>query len=171
MKKLYLLLFLILPLLADAQYAKYQLVEWFTNTYCGICANRNPSLRTVYNQYSSQLHRITIHPDVPYPQCPLYNFNQEDNGARQSYYNIGATPSIILNGIRSSSSDQIFEDDIKDHLDETSPLALEVAEDVGNSPVINITIKAASTVPQGDYKLFVALLEQSVALQANNGET
>lgn len=171
MKNLYFFLFLILPLMADAQYAKYQLVEWFTNTYCPICTNRNPPLRTVYNQYSSQLHRITIHPSVPYPQCPLYNFNKEDNGARQTYYNIGATPSIILNGIRSSSSNQVFENDIKAHLDETSPLALEVAEDVGNSPMIQITIKAAGAVPQGDYKLFVALLEQSIGLQAQNGET
>jgi hypothetical protein len=171
MRKIYPAFFLALPFLADAQYFKYAMVEWFTNTYCPICSSRNPALHNVYNQYADQLHRISIHPSVPYPQCPLYNYNKEDNSARQTYYNVGGTPTLFINGIRSSSSASIFEDDVKKQLNQTSPVAVEVDEAIGSSPDITITIKAAGEVPAGNYKLFVALLEETVDLQAQNGET
>lgn len=170
MRKLYLSLLLFLPLLAEAQYAKYELVEWFTNTYCGICSSRNPALRSVYNQYSN-LHRITIHPSVPYPQCPLYNFNKEDNEARKNYYGVGGTPTLFINGIRSSNSAGLFESDIQDQQNQVSPIAIEVVEQVGSSRSAKITIKSQGGVPDGNYKLFVALLEESVDLTAQNGET
>ncbi|MCB0685274.1 MAG: Omp28-related outer membrane protein [Saprospiraceae bacterium] len=172
MRKLYLFSLLLLPLIADAQYAKYELVEWFTNTYCPICASRNPSLRTVYNEYEGQkLHRITIHPSVPYPQCPLYNFNKEDNGARQAYYGVSGTPTLFINGVRSSSSASVFESDVQSQLDQSSPVALVVTEVNAGSRQAHVTIKVDGAVPDGDYRLFVAILEESVDLVANNGET
>ncbi|MBK8501245.1 MAG: Omp28-related outer membrane protein [Saprospiraceae bacterium] len=170
MKKLYLSLFLILPFVAQAQFAKYELVEWFTNTWCPICSGKNPALRIVYNQYS-KLHRITIHPSVPYPQCPLYNFNKEDNEARKKYYGISGTPTLFINGIRSSNSAGAFESDLQQQQNQVSPVAVEVIEQTGSSRSAKITIKSQGGVPDGSYKLFVALLEQSVDLTANNGET
>lgn len=170
MRKLYLSLFLVLPFLAEAQYAKYELVEWFTNTYCGICSSRNPALRTVYNEYSN-LHRITIHPSVPYPQCPLYNFNKEDNEARKQYYGVSGTPTLFINGIRSSNSAGVFENDIKAQQNQLSPIAVEVVEQTEAGRSAKITIKSQGGVPDGNYKLFVALLEESIDLTAQNGET
>jgi hypothetical protein len=170
MRKLYLLLFLVLPFLAEAQYAKYELVEWFTNTWCPICSSRNPALRSVYDQYSN-LHRITIHPSVPYPQCPLYNFNKEDNDARKQYYGVSGTPTLFINGIRSSNSAGAFESDIQDQQNQVSPVAVEVAEQVGSSRSAKVTIRSQGGVPDGNYRLFVALLEESVDLTGQNGET
>lgn len=171
MRKLYLSLFLLLPILADAQYAKYELVEWFTNTYCPICSSRNPALRTVYNESNGKLHRITIHPSVPYPQCPLYNFNKEDNGARQQYYGVSGTPSLYINGIRSSNSASVFESDLNQQEGLQSPVAVVVTEETSANRSTTIKISVAGEVPEGDYRLFVALVEQSVDLVANNGET
>lgn len=172
MRKIYLLSFLILPLLANAQYPKYELVEWFTNTMCPICSSRNPALRVVYNQYAAnKLHRITVHPSVPYPQCPLYNFNKEANGARQQYYGIGGTPTLFINGVRSSNSAAVFEDDLKAQQGQESPVAVVVTEETSATRSTNITIRVAGNVPEGDYKLFVALVEESVDLVAENGET
>ncbi|NND35069.1 MAG: Omp28-related outer membrane protein [Saprospiraceae bacterium] len=168
MKKVYLLLLLILPFIAEAQYAKYGLVEWFTNTYCGICSSRNPALQSVYDQHAQNLHRITIHPSVPYQQCSLYNFNTEDNGARQSYYNVGATPTLYLNGIRTSSSSSAFSNDIANLAGQTSPISLEVEEGLGTAI---ITVKAAGDVPAGSYRIMVALLEKKLDFNAPNGET
>ncbi|MCB0665208.1 MAG: Omp28-related outer membrane protein [Saprospiraceae bacterium] len=172
MRKIYLISLLLLPFLVQAQYAKYELVEWFTNTYCPICSSRNPALRVVYNENSAnKLHRITIHPSVPYPQCPLYNFNKEDNGARQSFYGVGSTPTLYINGVRTSNAATVFEDDIKAQQGQQSPVALVVTEEIATSRYANVTIKVAGEVPDGEYKLFVAVVEQSVDLLAENGET
>ena len=169
MKKLYFLLFLALPSLADAQYAKYGLVEWFTNTYCPICASRNPPARAVFDQYKDKLHRITIHPSVPYSQCPLYSFNREDNGARQSYYGIGGTPTIYLNGNGTSTTPAAFEASIQGELALTSPISIQVDE-ITASRTATITISSSGDIPDGNYRIFVAILESSVDLVADNGE-
>jgi hypothetical protein len=171
MKKAYLFLFLMIPLLSQAQYAKYGLMEWFTNTYCGICSSRNPALQAVYDQNEQILHRITIHPSVPYQQCTLYGFNKEDNGARQTFYNVGATPTIYLNGVRTSTTASVFADDIANQSAQTSPLAIEVEESgSGSSRSAKITVKVAADLPAGDYRLMVALLEKNLDFNAPNGE-
>lgn len=158
--------------MSQAQYAKYGLVEWFTNSFCGICSSRNPALQTVYDQNEKLLHRITIHPSVPYQQCTLYGFNKEDNGARQSYYKVGATPTIYLNGVRSSTTASVFASDIAGQSSQTSSLAIEVEEiGSGSSRNAKITVKVAAEPPSGDYRLMVALLEKNLDFNAPNGET
>jgi len=156
--------------MADAQYAKYGLVEWFTNTWCPICTSRNPPARAVFDQYKDKLHRITIHPSVPYDQCPLYSFNKEDNGARQSYYRIGGTPTLYLNGIGTSATPAAFEASIQSELALTSPISIQVDE-ITSSRTATITISAAGDIPDGNYRIFAAILESSVDLAAQNGET
>ena len=168
MKKVYLLLMFMLPLIVEAQHAKYGLVEWFTNTYCGICSSRNPALQSVFDQNVEKLHRITIHPSVPYSQCSFYNFNKEDNGARQAYYSVSGTPSLFLNGVRTSSTSSGFADDISKLSGQTSPISIEVEEGLGS---VQITINAAAEVPSGSYRIMVAILEQTVDFNAPNGET
>ncbi len=171
MKRIKLLLLVIIPSLGYSQYQQYPLVEWFTNTYCGICSSRNPSLKTVYDKYN-KVHRITIHPSVPYSQCPLYGFNKEDNGARQQYYSISGTPTLYINGERSSSSSGVFESDLTAKLGGQSTIAVEVDESTTNfDRSALVKIKSAGGTPSGNYRLFVAILEKKLAFNAQNGET
>lgn len=168
MKFKYLLVFTLLPVLGQAQFDRYVLVEWFTNTYCGICSSKNPGLQEIYDSYSQGLHRITIHPDVPYPQCSLHNFNAEDNSARQSYYNVGATPTVFMNGDGVSTNNPLsFADGINARLGQSAPISIQVDE-VGSNQV-KVTINSASN-QTGDYRLFVALLEKHLDFAAPNGE-
>lgn len=168
MKYKYLFYLLILPLISNAQYEKYILAEWFTNTYCGICSSKNPGLQQVYNTFGDKVHRVTIHPDVPYPECSLYNFNKEDNGARQAYYNINATPRIFLNGISASTSTpSAFEDALNSQKNDASSISVIVNETGGSQ--VRVTIESAADLT-GDYRLFVVLLEKTLDFDAPNGE-
>ncbi|MCB0685273.1 MAG: Omp28-related outer membrane protein [Saprospiraceae bacterium] len=165
----YIIILMLLPLLTEAQFEKKILVEWFTNTYCGICASKNPGLQEVYKSFTGGLHRMTIHPDVPYPQCSLHNFNKEDNLARESYYNIGGTPSLFLNGQSTSTSSALaFGDAIGAKLGQTSSISVEVDE--VSSSQVRITIESSADL-SGEYRLFVALLEKHLAFDAPNGES
>lgn len=168
MKLKFLFVFVLLPLLSKAQFDRYILVEWFTNTYCGICSSKNPGLQEIYDSYTQGLHRMTIHPDVPYPQCSLHNFNAEDNSARQAYYSVGATPTVFMNGNGVSTGSPLsFADAINARIGQSAPVSIQV-EEVGSNQV-KITI-SSSEDQTGDYRLFVALLEKHLDFAAPNGE-
>ena len=159
---------LILPLITNAQFEKYILAEWFTNTYCGICSGKNPGLQQVYDAFGDKVHRITVHPDVPYPQCSLYNFNKEDNAARQTFYHVTGTPQIYLNGkVASTSSSLAFQDALNSLKDNESSISV-VVNELGTNQV-KITINSAANLV-GDFRLFVALVEKKLDFASPNGE-
>lgn len=171
MKKIVLPFLLLLPFLLEAQYVKYPVVEWFTNTYCGICSSRNPAILDVVNKYEEKVHVLRIHPSVPYEICPLYQFDKEANGARQDYYGIGSTPTMYVEGKRSSSSPPTLEADINNNLGALSPIGIEVEEQSQGSRTVNVTISTSGEVPDGNYLLFVAIVERQLSFNASNGET
>ena len=149
---------------------QYVLIEHFTNTYCPICSSRNPALYTVMDKYKDDVHHIAFHPSVPYNVCPLYLYNPQGNGARQGYYSITGTPTMFINGVRSSNNSSTFEQDLIAANGKTSPLTMVVEESSGNPRTVNITVQMNGELPEGSYKLFVALVEQTLSFDANNGE-
>ncbi len=172
MKKLYLLFLLATPLLLEAQTVnKYLLVEHFTNTYCGICSSRNPALYTVMEKYPDEIHHIAIHPPVPYDQCPLYRFNEEDNGARRDYYGVPATPTMYINGVRSSSSSSSFEQNLLSQMNAPAALSIQVEESGFPVRAVTLTITTHDNIEAANHKLFVAVVEERLLFDANNGES
>jgi hypothetical protein len=149
---------------------QYVLIEHFTNTYCPICSSRNPALYSVMDKYKDDIHHITFHPSVPYSSCPLYQYNTLGNGTRQGYYGISGTPTMFINGDRSSSSSTVFEEDLIAANGKTSPLTMVVEESTGPNRTVNITTQMNGSLPAGAYKIFVALVEQTLSFDANNGE-
>jgi thiol-disulfide isomerase/thioredoxin len=77
---------------------KFVLIEHFSNTWCPICAGRNPDFYALVQKYSKNIHQISIHPPYPYSGCPLYQYNKAENQERANYYNIQGTPALVLNG-------------------------------------------------------------------------
>lgn len=84
---------------ANAQMVpKTVVLEHFTNSRCGICANRNPALFQNLRNHPQVMH-LSIHPSSPYANCFLSQRNQVANDARTNYYSIfGGTPRIVING-------------------------------------------------------------------------
>ena len=91
--------FLLLTIAAQAQEVPRRVVvEHFTNSRCGICANRNPAFYTNLNSQEGVLH-ISYHPSSPYSNCVLHQANAAENDGRTNYYDIyGSTPKLVIQG-------------------------------------------------------------------------
>ncbi len=172
MKTLYALLILLVTQSGFAQVQQYPLVEWFTNTFCPICSSRNPALKAVYDKFEGRVHRLTIHPSVPFDQCPLFIFDRDGNGAREDFYQVRGTPTLYIDGVISSAIAPNFERDLEALVDRLSPLDVEVEDEVSGFNIKGkVKLKAEADLPAGTYRLHIALVERRFEFNANNGES
>lgn len=156
---------------SQTTFAKYVLVEHFTNTWCPICAGRNPDFYSTIQKYPKNVHQISIHPPYPYSGCPLYQYNKTENQERSNYYNLLGTPTVILNGgSLLGGSPLLTEDALKKEIAKTSPLSVLVTESgSGNNRVANITLKPNGAI-NGDLRLVAIIVERNLKFTASNGE-
>jgi len=150
---------------------RYVLVEHFTNTWCPICAGRNPTLYDAIMKYPKSVHHLSLHPPIPYSGCPLYQFNKTENQERTNYYGINGTPAIVLNGGSvMGGSPLVTDDQIKKEIARTSPLAVLVTENgQGNNRSTTVKVKSSAALG-GDLRLIVLLAERNLRFTASNGE-
>ena len=174
--KLKLLLFsqILFFFFAKAQEVPKQiLVEHFTNTYCGVCASKNPTFYNTINPYSKVVH-IAYHPSSPYSSCPLNQHNMSENDARTNYYNIyGSTPRAVVNGtVVPNGSNLITNAPLDAANNATSPFDISVDQfQAGNDSMyteITITTVAATSITAAN--LVVVLSEKELNFSAQNGE-
>ncbi len=145
-------------------------VEHFTNTKCGVCANNNPSLFSNYNNTSNILY-LSVHPSSPYSSCFLSQQNRIVNDARTNYYGIyGGTPRIVLNGnvySGSFSNSSLF----SPYQNLTSSFIINSKTEIVNDSIIVYTIiKKADTSSQTNAILFIGLVEDTINQNGGNGE-
>lgn len=175
MKKLFLLFvgcLACLSLGAQSLPKKYVLLEHFTNSWCGICAGRNPTFYSLIRQYPDDVRHISIHPSVPYSSCKIYLANPTQNNARTATYGINGTPRVALNGSLVPVSSQLLPAaTLQAALGQESPIAIEVVES-GTAPnkTAAVTVRTYGNVPAGSYKLFVAVAESTVNYTSPNME-
>lgn len=150
---------------------KFVLIEHFSNTWCPICAGRNPDFYATIQKYSKNVHQISIHPPYPYSGCPLYQYNKTENQERANSYNIQGTPSVVLNGGSvMGGSPLLTEDALKKELAKTSPLSVLVSESgAGASRSALVTLKPNGSI-NGDLRLIAIIVERNVKFTASNGE-
>jgi hypothetical protein len=173
MKNLFTAFFTLLSITLFAQVPRTVVIEHFTNTRCGICANRNPDLFTNLNNNPEVLH-LAVHPSSPYSSCV---FNQEDvagNDGRTNYYNIyGATPRIVVQGSVIPSSTSFGDATLfSSQAGQTSPFNVRVNIDNINAmqATVSVVVKTEAVHNFIDLKLFTALAEDTVYYNAPNGE-
>lgn len=152
---------------------RYVMVEHFTNTLCGLCASRNPTLYPVLDANADNLHHLRVHPSVPYSACPLYNHNTTDNESRRNFYgNIFGTPRVYLNGSPESDwgggNPLILQSTLDNYLNQTSNLGIAVNVTGQNVSVELVSYDSPNT--SSDLKLFVAVVEANLAFSGGNGE-
>ncbi len=156
----------------SAQVPKRILVEQFTNTYCSICAGRNPGFVRNLGGQSTAIH-LSIHPSSPYPSCTLNKHNKTENDDRTKLYNIyGGTPRLVIQGtVISSSADYSMASIFTPYLDQTSPLDVSVSlKEDGDSMRARIVVKTVSAHSYSTTQLFVAVAEKMILFDAPNGE-
>jgi len=174
MRKLVLACLLFFAASSFAQVPKTVLVEHFTNSYCSVCASRNPGLFANLANFPNALH-LSYHPSSPYKQCPLNQYDKEGNDGRTNHYSIyGSTPRVVANGVplspQTSLASSQFIDDIKN---EMSDYSIEVNwSQIGptDSIRIDVRVKLESANSQTKGQLFVGLFQDTVYMISQNGE-
>lgn len=160
--------------LAQNQTAKkYVNVELFSNTWCVLCASFDPAATATYQANKKDIHLITVHPNVPYPQCPFNQANPMDNNTRKEYYGVTGTPRTFTQGTQlNSGSTLLTESFIDSQVGQNSPLRIEVVETGPNTnKQVVVRVKSFDTPPSGDLRLFVAAVVENVDFNAQNGLT
>lgn len=163
-----------LLLAAEAQQvAKKIVLEHFTNTYCSICASRNPGLYSTISQFSEVLH-IAYHTSAPYASCTLNQYNKSENDARANFYGVfGSTPRIVLQGQAVPAStnygDNTLYQSVQNQM--TSFTVNTTFKKTGNnSAEISVIIKKVDTSSLTSMQLYAVVIEDTVFLNAPNGE-
>ncbi len=169
----------ILPLLITAlcctanlnsQAKRYIWLEHFTNTNCGSCAFSNPGFFNLLKGYKDQYHHLSVHPDVPYPQCVLYNANKEEQLKRKNYYGITGTPTVMIQGIIKRSAGSITSAMLDAEKVKTSPITVSVSEMGNTSRTVNVKVTTVGSKPGSNYRLYAAIAERQLDLATPNGE-
>ena len=172
-KRLFVFLLLINGGNAWTQVPQTAVVEHFTNTYCSVCASRNPGFYSNLNQQTNVLH-IAFHPSAPYAACTLNQHNKIENDARTKFYGIyGSTPRLVISGtVIPSSANYSSASVFTPYLGKTSPIEikLQLTENGSDSFMASIQLITRATHMLGDLNLLVALVEENLAFAAPNGE-
>lgn len=159
---------------ANGQVAKNIIVEHFTNTYCSVCANRNPGFYNNLHQFPEVLH-IAYHPSAPYIACPLNQHNKTENDERTNFYGIyGSTPRIVIQGnvipananyndaaLFQSQQGQTSVYELHTTLTQTTATDLEVQ--------VSVIKTMADTLQEAT--LYAVIAEDTLFFNADNGES
>ncbi len=79
---------------------KKLLLEGYTNTGCGSCADANPTIDAFLDAVGvGNVIAVRIHVDWPSSQDPFYLANPPDNDARIDYYGIDGVPAQVVDGL------------------------------------------------------------------------
>ena len=145
--------------------------EHFTNTYCSICASRNPALYTTLQQYPGVLY-VSYHPSSPYAACPLNQHNKPENDARTYYYNVfGGTPQLVVQG---RVNNAVYTDTtiFSSRLGKTSSFLVNVSlrYEADDSLTVRTSIRKTDTSSLTALKVYGLLAEDTLFFTAQNGE-
>ena len=149
------------------------LAEHFTNSFCSVCASRNPGFFQNLAANPDVLH-ISYYTSSPYPSCPINQYNSAAADARAFYYNVfGSTPRLAIEGASISASSNY-----------SSPTIFSAAAG-GTSPfTVSVTLTAISST-QAEARFVVrkvaasqlstvftytALVQDTLFFNAANGE-
>lgn len=159
---------------AFSQVTKNVIVEHFTNTYCSICASRNPGFYTNRVQFPQVIH-IAYHPSAPYAACPLNQHNKQENDDRTNYYSIyGATPRLVIQGkVVPSSTNYNNASIFQSELGQNSSFEIEakLTPSGSSSITVSVKLKKVSSSSLSSLQLYAVLTEDTLFFNAANGET
>ncbi len=164
---------LLLTVSISAQVEMKVVIEHFTNTKCGVCANKNPALYSTLEDYPQVMH-IAYHPSSPYSTCIFNQHNPIQNDARALHYDVyGATPRAVIQGdVLPIQSPMVMVSDIESKLGMVSDFKVTITNSVvsGDEFKVNFNVELVSGEGNKEITVYVALAEEEVNYNAPNGE-
>ena len=183
MKKLFSILIVFTVIISAAQFSKagdrMMLIEFFTSSTCGPCAQNNPILTAYMNSADQdRIAAIGFHMNWPSPgNDPMYLHNSTDNTTRRTYYNVNAIPAGFFDGIidvplpYAQSTFQSYFDQRKDIL---SPVTIIVRDSTyGDSMLVRVNVLCETFLANPNATLHMAVYEEQINYQVppgTNGE-
>jgi hypothetical protein len=170
---LFLLILISSTLLSAQEVQKQILVEHFTNTYCSVCASRNPSFYNIIATYPEVVH-IAYHPSSPYAGCPLNQHNIVENDERANFYQVyGSTPKAVLNGtVLPAIVSLVNFTQMNAAQAETTPFQIDIVQFQASSDSMYAQVTLSTVAPTGlsSANLIVLINEKALNFNAVNGE-
>jgi hypothetical protein len=149
-------------------------VEHFTNSYCSVCANRNPGFYQNLSGFPQVLH-VAIYPSAPYALCPFSQYNKPEQDARTSYYGVyGSTPKLVIAGTALPASASYNDQAIfTKELDSLSSFDAAITIHAINATTgeARLTIYKKDISSLDSLWLYAVLAQDTLNFTANNGET
>lgn len=149
-------------------------VEHFTNTYCSVCANRNPGFKNNLNQQSDYT-LLTFHPSSPYQACTINKSNKRGNDARTRHYGVyGSTPRLVINGsVINVNSDYSKPALFSPFVGDSSAFSMKLYQykAINNLLRYRVVITKEDNSTEMEAQLYLAIAEDSFKFNAPNGET
>jgi hypothetical protein len=160
------------------------LVEEYTQASCGPCAVQNPGFETIVVPSINGNKASSVHYQVSWPGYdPMNLFNPGYVRERVSYYGIASAPSALLDGVLIPNDCSYYtgapfclsqpEMDAATQVPSIYDIGITEMQN-GNTMNVTVTIKALTDVPQNTFRLFTAIVEDSVIYNiapGTNGET
>lgn len=153
------------------QVPKIVVAEHFTNTWCSICASKNPALFANLANFPQVLH-LAYHPSSPYAGCPLSQHNVAEADARTNFYAIyGGTPRVVIQGNvlggGASYSDPTI---LSSVLGATTSFAIgaDLSLITSDSLQVNVRIRKTDTSSLSTAMLYAVATEDTVTLASGN---
>lgn len=165
-----LILMLMIMQWGHTQAKRYIFMEHFTNTRCGVCAGSNPGYYSLLNQYKGKYHHLSIHPQIPYSSCLLYQANKDDQSQRASFYAISGTPTVVFNGLTKKSAGSVTAALLDAELKKESPIQLVITETGSGVKNATVEVKTLGDKPSGKYRIYTAIVEKELNYASPNGE-
>ncbi|MBC8344397.1 MAG: T9SS type A sorting domain-containing protein [Bacteroidetes bacterium] len=174
MKKIiYLFAFTLLSLTAIAQTPQKVIIEHFTNSWCSVCANKNPAFYNLLDMHPDVIH-IAYHPSRPYSGCIFSKHNKSENDARTNFYNIfGSTPRAVVNGeVIPIQSPTLKSTQLEAQLNQTTAFRIDVMQEKSgmDSILVKTVIHKIAASSLNDVVVHAQLVEKQVDYSAPNGE-
>jgi len=146
--------------------------EQFTNTGCGPCASANPTIEQMLaNNGEDVVIAVWAHVWWPSSSDPYYVANTTDNAARTSYYGVNAVPDSFTDGVLEPSPGNMTS--MQNAVDErhNTPSIIDLQAQYDDSYKLRVEYTVVNTIPSGNYKLRVVVVENDLYFNAPNGET
>lgn len=156
------------------------LIELFTNTSCIPCVSTNQFLDNVFDLQGVTINDTNViiirYHTALYPNDPFYLYNVAGNDTRISYYNSASSnPRGFLRGaFMGQYNSATWTNLINERLATTSSFAINATNTFNASNrtgTLNVTAGQLSGNTENDLVLHIALTEDSLAFNGQNGET
>ena len=158
-------LMMLFALKVNAQNQRVLLLESFTNTGCGPCAQYNPAMDALIANNADKIAAIKYHVNWPSANDPMFLHNTGENSARTSYYSVNSVPHVVIDGNRFSDNPGHLNQSVINQLSVLeSPMELRLTYEVDEvKNIITVFVMGrASTDIMGSLKLYVGVIEKEI---------